>query len=81
MNTKIYKTSGTCAQVITFDYEDGKMYNLKFEGGCNGNLRAIGKLCEGKDMKEIADILEGNVCNGKPTSCADQLSRAIRECL
>lgn len=39
------------------------MYNLKFQGGCNGNLKAIGKLCEGKDMKEIADILDGNTCN------------------
>lgn len=79
MQTKEFRTSGTCAQLITFDYEDGKMYNLKFLGGCNGNLKAIGKLCEGKVMKEIADILEGNTCNGKSTSCADQLAKALRE--
>ncbi len=79
MQTKEFRTSGTCAQLITFDYENGKMYNLKFVGGCNGNLKAIGKLCEGKDMAEIASILEGNTCNGKPTSCADQLARAIKE--
>ncbi len=81
MQTKEFVTSGTCARFISFDYEDGKMYNLSFVGGCNGNLKAIGKLCEGKNMKEIADILEGNSCNGKPTSCADQLAKAIREVL
>ncbi|SHL15345.1 TIGR03905 family TSCPD domain-containing protein [Fibrobacter sp. UWEL] len=81
MQKKEFRTSGVCAQLITFDYEDGKMYNLSFLGGCNGNLKAIGKLCEGKDMKEIAAILEGNTCNGKSTSCADQLARAIKEVL
>lgn len=81
MQQKVFKTSGVCAQVISFEYENGKMYNLSFVGGCNGNLKAIGKLCEGRDMAEIAGILEGNSCNGKPTSCADQLARAIKECL
>lgn len=81
MQQKVFKTSGVCAQVISFEYENGKMYNLSFVGGCNGNLKAIGKLCEGRDMAEIAGILDGNSCNGKPTSCADQLARAIKECL
>lgn len=82
METKTYITSGTCSKKITFDYDtDFKMYNLKFEGGCNGNLKAIGKLCEGKDMKEIMTILEGNTCGPRPTSCADQLAKAIKEVL
>ena len=70
---------GVCAMKIDFDIEDGKLYNVKFMGGCNGNLKAIGKLVEGKDAREVADILRGNDCNMKGTSCADQLARAIDE--
>lgn len=81
MQKKEFNPYGVCAKHISFDYQDGKMFNLKFVGGYNGNLKAIGKLCEGKNMKEIADILEGNTCNGKSTSCADQLAKAIREVL
>ena len=70
---------GVCAMKIDFDIEDGKLYNVQFIGGCNGNLKAIGKLVEGKDAKEVADILRGNDCNKKGTSCADQFARAIDE--
>ena len=81
MEKKIYKTSGVCAREISFEYQDGRIYNLQFVGGCNGNLKAISKLCEGKDLKEVAEILEGNTCGMRSTSCADQLSRAIKEVL
>lgn len=81
MERKVYKTTGTCARVISFDYENGKLYNLTFEGGCNGNLKAISKLCEGKDLEEIATLLAGNTCGPRSTSCADQLSKAIKEAL
>lgn len=81
METKEFITSGTCSKKITFNYENGKMYNLQFEGGCPGNLKAIGKLCEGRDLKEIATILDGNTCGPRKTSCADQLSKAIMEVL
>ncbi len=74
-----YNPRGVCAVQIDFDVEDGKIYNLKFIGGCNGNLKAIGKLVEGKDAKETADILRGNICGMKGTSCADQLAKAIDE--
>ena len=74
-----YNPRGVCAVQIDFDVEDGKIYNLKFVGGCNGNLKAIGKLVEGKDAKETADILRGNICGMKGTSCADQLAKAIDE--
>ena len=68
---------GVCSIQIDFDVEDGKIHNLAFIGGCNGNLKAIGRLVEGKDAKEVADILRGNTCGMKGTSCADQLARAI----
>lgn len=77
-----YRTHGTCSRQINFSLDDdNRIHNLTFQGGCNGNLKAIGKLVEGKDASEIADILAGNTCGGRPTSCADQLSKAIREAL
>ena len=77
-----YKTKGTCSSVISFDIDDeGKLKNVVFTGGCNGNLKAIGKLVEGKDAKVIADTLRGNTCGFKPTSCGDQLARAIDQAL
>ena len=74
-----YKTAGTCAQQIDFDINGNIISNIRFYGGCNGNLKAIGLLVEGKDAKEVADLLRGNDCNMKGTSCADQLARAISE--
>ena len=76
-----YITQGVCSRTIRFDIKDGKIYNIKFEGGCMGNLQAVSKLAEGKEAKEIADILRGNDCRGKGTSCADQLAKAIDKVL
>ena len=76
-----YRTKGTCASAVSFDIEDGVLSNVSFTGGCNGNLKAIGKLVEGKRADEIAALLRGNLCGFKNTSCADQLSRAIDEAL
>ncbi|MCR5545708.1 MAG: TIGR03905 family TSCPD domain-containing protein [Lachnospiraceae bacterium] len=75
-----YTPRGVCSRLIEFDMEDGKIYNVSFTGGCNGNLKAISKLVEGKDAKEVADILRGNDCGGRGTSCADQFSKALEEC-
>lgn len=72
-----YTPSGVCSKQIDFDIEDGKIRNLVYIGGCNGNLKAVGRLVEGKDAKEIADILRGNLCGMRGTSCADQLAKAI----
>ena len=72
-----YDPQGVCAIQIDFDIEDGKLYNVKFIGGCNGNLKAIGRLVEGKDAKEVAEILRGNTCGMKGTSCADQLAKGL----
>ena len=77
-----YRPRGVCSQLISFDLdEEGRLHNVTFIGGCNGNLKAIGRLTEGKDAKEIATILAGNTCGYKPTSCGDQLSKAIEEAL
>ncbi len=76
-----YRTRGTCASEITFEIEDGIVHNVAFRGGCNGNLKAISKLVEGKNAAEIADLLEGNTCGFKNTSCADQLSIALRKAM
>lgn len=81
MQTFTCKTSGVCSQMISFGIEDGKLHDVRFLGGCNGNLNAIGKLLEGADAKHAADILRGNDCAGRGTSCADQLARAVDEAL
>jgi uncharacterized protein (TIGR03905 family) len=75
----IYKPTGVCARQINFSIENGKMHNVSFIGGCNGNLKAISKLIEGMDAEKVVKILEGNTCGFKSTSCADQLSKAIKE--
>ena len=72
---------GVCSKNISFDIEDGKLHNVKFLGGCPGNLLAIGKLLEGADAEKAAELLKGNDCGGKGTSCADQLSKAIIKAL
>lgn len=75
-----FKPTGICAVRITFDIDDeGKLHNVSFLGGCNGNQKAIGRLVENKDALEIANILKGNTCGFKPTSCADQLAKGILE--
>lgn len=77
---KTYKTQGVCARSITFTKnDDGTVTNISFEGGCNGNLKAISKLCDGMKAEEIIAKLKGNLCGGKSTSCADQFARALEE--
>ena len=76
-----YKTKGTCSQSISFEIEDGKLRNVQFFGGCNGNLKGIGALVEGMDAEDAAARLEGTTCGMKATSCPDQLARAIRKAL
>ena len=73
-----YKTKGTCSQMILFDVEDGKVMNVKFMGGCNGNLKGIGALVEGMDIDEVIARVEGITCGMKKTSCPDQLAQALK---
>jgi uncharacterized protein (TIGR03905 family) len=75
-----YKTKGVCSRQIHFDIDDnGYVHNVSFLGGCNGNLKAIGKLVEGMKAEKVIEILEGNTCGSRPTSCADQLAQALKE--
>ena len=76
-----YKTKGTCSQMIEFEITDGKVHNVKFTGGCNGNLKGIGQLVEGMDAEEVIKRLEGTTCGFKSTSCPDQLAAALKEYL
>lgn len=76
-----YKTKGTCSQKIFFDIEDGKVKNVQFLGGCNGNLKGIGALVEGQDARDVINRLEGTTCGFKSTSCPDQLAKALKEAL
>ncbi len=72
--------SGVCSRKIDFDLdENSNIHNLNFVGGCNGNLKAIGKLVENKNALEVESILKGNTCGFKKTSCADQLAKAIEK--
>lgn len=74
-----YKTNGTCSREIEFEIKDNKVYNVKFAGGCNGNLKAVSKLVEGQDVDTVIDKLSGITCNARQTSCGDQLARALKE--
>ena len=76
-----YRTQGTCARSISFDLEDGIVKNISFNGGCNGNLKGISALAEGKTAEEVIATLSGIRCGFKSTSCPDQLARALKEAL
>ena len=78
MKEVTFKTTGTCAKVIHFTKnDDGTITGISFEGGCNGNLKAISKLCDRMKAEEISAKLKGNICGFKTTSCADQLAIAV----
>ncbi len=72
-----YKTSGTCSQRILFDVENGKVKNVQFIGGCNGNLKGIAALVEGMDVDTVIERVQGVTCGMKKTSCPDQLAQAL----
>lgn len=77
-----YTPKGTCSRQIDFDLDDeGKIRNLSFTQGCSGNTRGVSRLCEGRDSSEVADLLEGTQCGVRPTSCPDQLARALRSAI
>jgi len=79
--TIAYKPKGVCSNHINLDVDDGIINHVKFEGGCPGNLLAIGKLLQGKDVIETIEKLNGIKCGHKETSCADQLAQALKTTL
>ena len=76
-----YRTKGVCSRNISFDIVDGKVTNVRFDGGCAGNTKGIASLIEGMDATEAIRRMEGIQCGFKSTSCPDQLAKAIRQAL
>lgn len=76
-----YRTRGVCSRNISFDIVDGKVTNVRFDGGCAGNTKGIASLIEGMDATEAIRRMEGVQCGFKGTSCPDQLAKAIRQAL
>ena len=75
----LYKTRGTCSTQIEVTLDGDIVKDVKFTGGCNGNLQAIPKLVQGMTVDEVEERLSGISCNGRGTSCGDQLAKALRQ--
>ena len=75
----VYKTHGVCSSAIEFEVKDGKVTGVRFVGGCSGNTQGVARLVEGMDVHEAISRLEGIKCGFKPTSCPDQLEKALKE--
>ena len=72
-----YKTSGTCSTKIDFVVVDGCVHNVQFTGGCNGNTKGVSALVEGMKVEDVVQRLKGIRCGARPTSCPDQLAKAL----
>jgi uncharacterized protein (TIGR03905 family) len=79
MTNYVYEPEGVCPMQITFDIDGDIIRNIQFMGGCNGNLKAISKILDGWTVDQIEEKLSGNTCGRRPTSCADQLAKAVRQ--
>ena len=75
----VYKTQGTCSSQIMFEVENNKLTNVRFIGGCNGNLQGMSRLVEGMDIDEVIQRIDGIHCGPRSTSCPDQLARALKK--
>lgn len=76
---KKYYTEGVCATEIDFDIEDGILIDVKFEGGCDGNLKAVSTLVKGMKVEDVIRKLKGTTCGNNQTSCVDQLTIALEQ--
>lgn len=72
---------GVCSTQIDLDVTDGKIHNLSYTGGCNGNLKALGAMCEGASAEEVIRRLSGITCGYKATSCSDQLAWLLKDAM
>lgn len=81
MEKYTYKTSGVCARSITFETDGKIVKNVVFGGGCNGNTQGVARLVDGMEIEKVISLLEGVDCNGRGTSCPDQLAKALKEVL
>lgn len=76
-----FKTKGTCSSLIEIQTEQGIIEEVRFQGGCNGNLKGICSLVKGMPVEEVIQRLEGIRCGARPTSCPDQLTQALKATL
>lgn len=74
-----YQPHGVCSRQIIIDVEDGIVNSVKFVGGCSGNTQGVAALAKGMKVNDVIDRLEGIRCDSKPTSCPDQLAKALKE--
>ena len=74
-----YKTKGTCSRQIDVELDGDVIKDVKFYGGCNGNLQGLSRLVKGMKVEDVIKKLEGVRCSGRPTSCPDQLCHALHE--
>ena len=74
-----FKTQGVCSREISFEVENNKLNNVRFVGGCSGNTQGVARLVEGMDIDEVIARTEGINCGFRPTSCPDQLARALKQ--
>lgn len=81
MNNLVFKTKGTCSNKINISIDDGKVKNVIFDSGCSGNLQAISHLVEGMPVEEVISKLKGIDCQGRGTSCPDQLAKALENAI
>lgn len=77
--TVTYKPKGVCSRLMKVEAEEGIIKSVEIVGGCNGNLKGISRLVEGMEVQEAISRMEGIRCNGKSTSCPDQLAQALKE--
>lgn len=77
--TYTYRPRGTCSQLMEIETEGNTLVNVKVTGGCSGNLQGISSLVRGMDIDEVIARLEGIRCGFKPTSCPDQLAKALKQ--
>ncbi len=78
METLVYNPQGVCSKQFMIEHENGKIVSVKILGGCNGNLQGISKLLVGMSIEEAISRLEGIRCGMRPTSCPDQIARALK---
>lgn len=77
----VYKTKGTCSKEIIVELDNNIIKNVEFLGGCNGNLKGISSIVKGMKVDDVIEKLKGITCLGRPTSCPDQLSKALEEAI
>jgi uncharacterized protein TIGR03905 len=79
--TITYRPKGVCSRLMRVEVEDGIIRQVEVQGGCSGNLQGISRLLVGMPVQQAIERMEGVRCGGKPTSCPDQLAKALRQAL